>query len=662
MNKVFYTDCSREDGHPSDDELLLCIDGELATKESTSVRSHLESCWSCRVRSEKIQEAISFFVDYRNHVLTSVIQPPPRGWRSFDQDLSCLAANSGKRSLLSHMLRPLERIFSLAHFSIMSRPALRAVACVLVGIIIVALAIRFNQVPSVSAGELLQNVTQVQATKLRVTTQPVVYQKLQLRRTDQAASRDNSVSWEIWNDMTNSRLRQSIVDKDGRRFLPLATSRGLAETGRRRSLDSDIVRELEQVLHANHLDLRQPLSAVSYQSWRNSLGQKHEKVSKSRLANGRQSWTLRTSVVGAAQVGQVAEALLIVRADDWHPVEQRLHVKAEEGERVYELTETDFQVISLTALDPAIFSEPQIALLPIPSVLPKATSSPLPSVKFHPSPTVIAPVRVAATAELEVEVLQLLSQAGADLGEQVSVMRSANNQLYVQGIVATDKRKEEIIRALDAVRNNSAVKVEVSTVAEAVEKERQRQQPSRLVIERRVEVEKDAIPAYAELRRHLATKESEVDEHVRRFANQMLVQTSQAQQHAWALKRLSERFSPDELHRLAPEARAKWLSMLREHARALSQYSSLLRRELQSVFPSAASSGAPNYVLAITDDVQLRRAVEQLFDSHSAVSAAVRASFTVSTQASTTLPVKAPEFWRSLNSVENLTAAIQIAR
>src|SRR5205823_4595740 len=99
-----------------------------------------------------------------------------------------------------------------------------------------------------------------------------------------------------------------------------------------------------------------------------------------------------------------------------------------------------------------------------------ALVSPSPHLPVSPSPPI-------ATAELEVEVLRLLHQAGADLGEQLSVTRRPEGELRVEGIVETDQRKQEILRALNSVVSNPAVKVEVNTVAEAL-KQRERSRPS----------------------------------------------------------------------------------------------------------------------------------------------------------------------------------------
>ncbi|HWO34887.1 MAG TPA: zf-HC2 domain-containing protein, partial [Candidatus Acidoferrum sp.] len=51
--------------HISDEILISAADGELASAETAIVRAHLEACWHCRVRMEKIERAIEGLIDYR---------------------------------------------------------------------------------------------------------------------------------------------------------------------------------------------------------------------------------------------------------------------------------------------------------------------------------------------------------------------------------------------------------------------------------------------------------------------------------------------------------------------------------------------------------------------------------------------------------------------
>ena len=63
-------DCLRDwrqgAGHLGWEDLLLHLDGELPEAESRRAAEHLHSCWQCRTEAEKITEAITRFVVFRN--------------------------------------------------------------------------------------------------------------------------------------------------------------------------------------------------------------------------------------------------------------------------------------------------------------------------------------------------------------------------------------------------------------------------------------------------------------------------------------------------------------------------------------------------------------------------------------------------------------------
>jgi anti-sigma factor RsiW len=64
-----------EDSHPSDQELLLEVDGELSTSDSNRVRTHLAICWKCRARRQELEAAIADFI--RLHERHFDVKLPP---------------------------------------------------------------------------------------------------------------------------------------------------------------------------------------------------------------------------------------------------------------------------------------------------------------------------------------------------------------------------------------------------------------------------------------------------------------------------------------------------------------------------------------------------------------------------------------------------------
>lgn len=658
MHSLFKTEISGNNGHPSEDELLLYVDGELTQKATNSIRTHLEACWSCRVRTEQIQETISSFINYRNTILRPRIEPPPHAWRGFDGRLRQIALESGKRTPLSRLFGHLKRCFSYQHLIGMPHSMLRIAAMLLIAIGIATLVIRFKKEPIVSANELLRQAVDAETTQIKATNQTVVHQRIQVRLKEQSSSREESVNLEIWHDTANSRFRRSLIEGEVRRFIPTTNdSRSIANDPSQGLFVPAVLSEVEQVLNDNHMDPQRLLSPVSFETWRNSLDQKNDYVTRTRLPNGLDALTLRTVPMGYIGVGKIAEVALVVRAGDWHPVEQRLLVKGLGGDKVYELNETSFEVVSLTAVGPEIFADPmQVASPPHPSITPRAIPSPVLADNRQPLP--LMPMLPIASIDLEIEALRLLNQAGADLGEQINVTRDRNGLLWIKGIVETDDRKIQIQHALQPLINDPAVRVEIQTVAEAVAKQAgQTKRRAEPLVEEKVEINSGSIATEYELRRYFSDNEQ-----LTQFAARMVAGSRQALQHVAAMKRLVAQFSEEELRTLTPETRGKWLALIRSHAHSYQTDAAGLRSELQPIFfpgtpPTSVEGGAE-----IIDDASMTRAVNQLFELASANDRVIRSAFVASTEAATITAITTPQFWQSLSNAEALAARLQSAK
>ncbi len=658
MDSIFKTEMSGNGGHPSEDELLLYVDGELVPKATNLIRAHLEACWSCRVRTEKIEETISSFVDYRNQVLKPLVEQPPHGWRGFDGKLSRLGDEVGRPSLLANVRGTLGRIFSAPTWerghllrTLDSRVLLRPVAAIITVSLIVGLLIYFNRTPVVSASELLTRASDAQQRAIGATNQAVVYQKIQVRRKAVTSSTPETVTWEVWNDTVNARSRQSVELSGGRQFLDEMTDAKAPSPKQKTNLPV-MLSGLADILRANHMNPALPLSATSYDAWRRSVVARHDEVAKTKLPDGHDAFTLRTASSGQINAGEIIEASLVIRALDWHPVAESLRIKGADGEEEFELAETAYFVVSLNTLAPEIFAEQSI-------VAASPTNSPAAPARKETeplTPNIQPSAPVVATADLEVEVLRLLHEARADLGEQLAATRGADGLLHITGIVDTPERKTEIMRALQPVMNHPAVRIEIQTIAEALTQQQQQRIRSKAtpapVTEQKVEINSEAIAAAPELQRHFSS-----DDQLREFSARMVSQSRNAMRHVYAMKRLVVQFSPEELRTLSPEAKNKWVALIRSHARDYRNDVETLRHELQPIF-SPSSPGPGTSYPEITDDASLARAAEQLFSLALANDGVIRSAFATSSESSATSAISSPQFWRSLTSAEGLAGKI----
>ncbi|HEY6242466.1 MAG TPA: hypothetical protein VIX17_00890 [Pyrinomonadaceae bacterium] len=367
----------------------------------------------------------------------------------------------------------------------------------------------------------------------------------------------------------------------------------------------------------------------------------------------------------SAKSVDVVRATLTLSKADLHATELTLVVAAAPGDsnangqsaignqqwREFRFLEASFERRAPSTVAPAVF-EPEPELLGE-----AATGRRSETATLSPSSTLpLAASPIPASPELEVEVLSLLSRVGADLDDQTTVTRTSEGRLRVSGIVDTDQRKAEIVHALASVASNPAVKIEVETVAEAMKRRAREKSSSGVQSVDQVEISESAIPAHEELRRYFS-KGSE--EEIGRFAERMVNRSAQAMSHAGVLRRLVKQFSQEDLRTMNPEARDKWLGMIRAHARAFQGETAALRRDLQPIFfPNAPAGAASNDGIVVTDDASLLRAVERLYELGAANDQVIRAAFTTSSVQSAASAIKSAQFFRSLKSAEVLAATI----
>jgi DNA-directed RNA polymerase specialized sigma24 family protein len=357
-----------------------------------------------------------------------------------------------------------------------------------------------------------------------------------------------------------------------------------------------------------------------------------------------------------AQADGVLKVALILSRTDLHATEQSFTLRQGNEVREYRMMEASFERRPPSTVAPSVF-EPDAELLNSGlSLKVVPTNNDAKDSASKPA----TPVRVVATAELEVEVLRLLNQAGADMGEQVSVTRTSEGLLQVQGLTQTDKRKRELLSALSSLAGNPAVKLNIQTLDEALARRPKDQISSNSITVETTQPSSNTIAVDQELRQYFARRnvpEAQTEEAIRQFGDRTLRRSLQVLMHAAAMKALAQRFSPEELRTLDSDAKAKWLLLIRRHAQALQEESAVLRREVAPVFPVVVAQNS-NETAEIQSDVDLARAAQRLFGICSENDRAIRLAFSISPESSSDYAIKGAQFWRSLQNAEALAARV----
>jgi hypothetical protein len=152
-----------------------------------------------------------------------------------------------------------------------------------------------------------------------------------------------------------------------------------------------------------------------------------------------------------------------------------------------------------------------------------------------------------------------------------------------------------------------------------------------------------------------------LDGEISRYANQVLTESRQSLQHAWAIMRLVERFSPKDTGKMEPATRSKWFAMISRHARNFEQENTALRSSLQSVFSPAEAIKSSPETLAIESEADLANATKHLFDLCFSNWTVVRSAFTLSEDRTLAPRIKKPEFWNSIDQAQGYAQKIQEA-
>ena len=356
----------------------------------------------------------------------------------------------------------------------------------------------------------------------------------------------------------------------------------------------------------------------------------------------------------AIGASRLLKAILTLNRFDLHPIEQMLLVQRGGELREYRFVEASFELVPGKAVDKKVFDvEPEL----IGGARPTGRTGDwahrdLTSSRVPPSTSALAPA--VASAELEVDVAYLLNQAKADRNEQVTLTRSAGGSLRVEGLVDDEQRKSELLRALAPVSQNPAVTIEIRTIAEAL----QRTSVSGPVSVRQTEATANTVAVDAELRAYFSQhgQAGDVDEAVRSFSSRTVNNAYRALFHAISLQRVVNRFANVDMRTVAPDARAKWLAMVRDHATAYERELAVLREELRPIFFTGTSSVAIDET-PIATDADLAAAVERLQKLALANNEAVRTAFTISARSSA--GALKSSFWTMSASAERLARRIE---
>ena len=483
------------DGHPDEDQLLLALERELSAQDAARVEQHLGKCWSCRARFDEMQRGILAFVEYREKRYLPSLASPPGDSSGFRGRLRNLPDRSLPIALPTRVWRKVAALLA-------SPTQVKWVSAVALAmtIVIVWLQVLFNP-GTVSANELLTRAVAAQnppGSPAKSASRRIAHQKMQIRSGKQSIVRD--FEWTVGGPIQHARWN---AQPD-----PLAWNA--------------------------------PMTAEGFGDWRGSLPEKRDTVKRAG-----DLLTLDT----IASLDIIQEAWMVVRAGDFHPVEQHL--------RFRDNLQLDFMELAFQIDD-----APQA---PLESVSRAAT--PLTRSRTAPVPEHVN------LDEVELQLRYALFTHQWDLGEDLVIGRTSS-QVTLSGTVSSQEREAAMRAGLSALAD-----VQLSIDLPAAPGARQ-------APPNRAQITKDTVFSSPPLLKDVLEKALPSRDQRLALVDRCLSDSDSALSHAWALKSLVDRYSEEQEDLLKPESDAKLREMLRAHLEALSHANNGLESLVELLPPS----------------------------------------------------------------------------
>ena len=368
--------------HLSNEVISCVVSGELSTLRLLYARRHLERCWQCRCKRESYERVAMQVTEHCDQMVTRVPHDSQRRMnllmalreRALDAPSKELHSGSG-----SSLRKRVGRFMS---------PIIASVASVVIVVTALGMIMWIWRRPpvAISAAQFLSRVETSELASGQ-SGQGVVYQKVRI------ITSDARIEHEIYRDLRGARRRRPELTR--------VNAKSVAER-----------------LSAVGVDWEAPLSAASFQAWRNRQTSVRDKIS---VSGG--MMTLTTENTDSL----IAQESLTVRVSDFHPVERKIETRS--GGMI-EIAELNYAILEWNAVNQSLFeplSQPD-------------SSAPVFHVAILPSQMELDRAELSVRFEL--------NRLQADAGEQIAVTRT-NHNIEVKGVVDTNERKREVIGALD---------------------------------------------------------------------------------------------------------------------------------------------------------------------------------------------------------------------
>jgi len=515
MHSWFHRSGKGESSHVGDEELLLLIDGELSPGRREQVRRHLEACWSCRSRSQKMQSAITEFAAAQRESQAAV--RPPKQWREFAIRLEQLDSQADTGGFLPHFFGSL--------LAPVSWSTVRLVVSVMV---VCGLLLWFwgAQTPVVYAKELLQRAKAVEGAGLLDIADPWFYQRLSVEKQGAPGGGNITATIEVWNRVAGN---------------------GVESRGRHRLWE-----DLHRIARVNGIEGLPLLSAEAFAHWRENAGRIRESVKPARLPDGTKAYVLTVTALDPGGDWHIREGRLVVRAADWMPVRLSWTIAAGGVVEIYRLRRIESKIVSGDSLPSFVVSLQRAPVSPLAATTRPARLRP-PAGTDKPTPRKLDLIELRAWYALH--------RHGDCLRGNLRVVRTGMDRISVNGLVETTEAKEALLLLLPRSR---WLEADIKSIEE-LERERPVPSPESLAPVTVGTAPTSVLPVEKLLREYFGAEGAAGGPKLTHFLDSAVRQAQALRREAWALRNLAERYGGNTTAELPGRERLMLGTMVQDH-------------------------------------------------------------------------------------------------
>jgi hypothetical protein len=609
--------------HCSDELLLAHLDGELSFGAGAVLQRHLKACWDCRTRAAELDrqiQAVAAAVARQTFPGPDRLEAARARLLAGQAEFERKAKSPAAAAKASRLRRPFWPVFAACCLALAAGVSFR----------------QYRTQPETGARALLASVELAEKQTHRLP----VYQMFRAEIREVLPERRARVAkLEVWAEPEGRRLAARWHDDSG------TLSHAIWHTGDGQSYRYDagnaglqaIPDELPPfpaveisrgALSAEQVEARF-LEWIRRRSWRPVAFAEELRVFADE--RGAELWAERQDgiirLTARNESGRERVTITVeVESQGYRPRVQTIRFESDTRAIELRLTTQRQEEVPRHLLHPAVF-RPSVPAPAGAASLPKSTPPRAATILPEPPASTAAEEELA---ELEMEAQYVLHRAGACLEGAIQIERSGD-RIRVRGLVADTDRKRQLLEGLAEIRP-AALSVDIKTIEEASTQPRSagpiREEPAAAGFRE--------VPLENRLNQHFEGDGARIA----RFSTEVVSAADGSLSHAWALRRLMERYGGTAVQPV--HAPGSWLleTMIRDHEGAIGDSVRSLRTLLMPLLQPQAEGARPD-PLAPPD-----------FDAIQLSNRLIHGLFAGADLAGLPAEAAASELWRALSEVE----------